>query len=88
MKLKCVKATIDQKPVLANLIELYTYDFTEDNDFDIGDDGFYSYKYLPLYWCMPNRFPYIIYIDDKIAGFVLIQQGYPMTKSPSLIDQS
>ena len=50
MQVQVVKATIEQKPVLANLLELYAYDFTEFCDFDIGDDGFYGYERLPLYW--------------------------------------
>lgn len=40
MQIEVVKATIEQKPVLHNLLELYAYDFTEFCDFDIGDDGF------------------------------------------------
>jgi hypothetical protein len=36
MQVQVVKATIEQKPVLANLLELYAYDFTEFCDFDIG----------------------------------------------------
>ncbi|MGE3919986.1 MAG: hypothetical protein AB7F64_03410 [Gammaproteobacteria bacterium] len=47
MQIEVVKATIDQKPLLANLLELYTYDFTEFCDFDIGDDGLYGYEHLP-----------------------------------------
>ena len=50
MQVEVIKATIEHKPVLANLLELYAYDFTEFCDFDIGDDGFYGYERLPLYW--------------------------------------
>jgi len=49
MNLELVKASIEQKPILANLLELYAYDFTEHFDFEIGGDGFYGYKDLPLY---------------------------------------
>lgn len=31
-----------------------------------------EYKYLDLYWERPNRFPYFIKVDGKIAGFVLV----------------
>ena len=44
MQVELIKATIEQKPLLANLLELYAYDFTEFCDFDIGDDGFYGYE--------------------------------------------
>ena len=69
MQVEVIKATIEQKSVLANLLELYAYDFTEFCDFDIGDDGFYGYERLPLYWTEPTRFPYLIYVDKKIACY-------------------
>jgi predicted acetyltransferase len=74
MNLEIIKATIEQKPILANLLELYAYDFTEFCDFDIRDDGSYGYEHLPLYWSEENRLPFIIYVDNKIAGFILLQK--------------
>ena len=78
MKLELVKATIEQKAIVSNLLELYAYDFTEYCDFDIGADGFYGYADLPKYWTDPDKYPFIIYIDGKIAGLVLVQRGSPI----------
>ena len=86
--LEVIKATVEQKPILANLLELYAYDFTEYCDFDIGDNGFYGYEYLPFYWTDPNRFPYLIYINGKLAGFVLVQKGSPISKEIDVWDIS
>lgn len=69
------KATISQKQIIANLLELYAYDFTEIWGFDIGDDGRYGYKFLDLFWNEPEYYPYLIYVDNKLAGFALIQKG-------------
>jgi predicted acetyltransferase len=88
MHVEVVKATIEQKPVLANLLELYAYDFTEFCGFDIGDDGFYGYERLPLYWTEPTRFPYLIYVDKKIAGFILVQKGSPISDDTAVWDIS
>ena len=88
MQVEVIKATIEQKTVLANLLELYAYDFTEFCDFDIGDDGFYGYERLPLYWTEPTRFPYLIYVDKKIAGFILVQQGSPISDDTTVWDIS
>lgn len=88
MQVELIKATIEQKPLLANLLELYAYDFTEFCDFDIGDDGFYGYEHLPLYWTEPTRFPYLIYVDKKIAGFVLVQKGSPISDDATVWDIS
>lgn len=86
--LEIIKATVEQKPILANLLELYAYDFTECCDFDIGNNGFYGYDYLPLYWTDPNRFPYLIYVNGKLAGFVLVQKGSPISKEINVWDIS
>lgn len=82
MQLELIKATIEQKPVLANLLELYAYEFTAFCDFDIGENGLYGYEHLPLYWSEPTRFPYLIHINKKIAGFFLVQKGSPISKDP------
>ncbi|MCH9756302.1 MAG: GNAT family N-acetyltransferase [Gammaproteobacteria bacterium] len=88
MQLELIKATIKQKPILSNLLELYAYDFTEFCDFDIGDDGFYGYPYLHLYWKESTRYPYLIYVNKKIAGFVLIQKGSPISNNTTVWDIS
>ena len=64
--------TIDAKPVLANLMELYIYDFSEFMGWDIGDDGRFGYRYLDAYWTEANRFPFLIRVNGKIAGFALV----------------
>jgi hypothetical protein len=88
MQVEVVKATIEQNPVLANLLELYAYDFTEFCDFDIGDDGFYGYEHLPLYWTEVTHFPYLIYVDNKIAGFILVQKGSTISDDTTVWDIS
>jgi predicted acetyltransferase len=86
MKIEIFKATIEQKQILANLLELYTYEFTDFFAFDIGSDGYYGYEYLPLYWTDPNRYPYLIYVEEKLAGFVLIQKGSPISDDKNIFD--
>ncbi len=86
MKIEIIQAKIEQKLILANLLELYAYDFTEIQDFYIGENGFYGYEWLPLYWTDSNRFPYLIYIEGKIAGFVLVQKGSPISKDGDIYD--
>jgi len=35
--IELVPATAGQEPILANLLELYTYDFSEFHDLDLGE---------------------------------------------------
>ena len=66
-------ATLDQKPVLANLLELYAHDFSELVELDIGRDGRFGYPDLDFYWTAPGRFPFLLHADGQLAGFVLIK---------------
>ncbi|WP_449396417.1 GNAT family N-acetyltransferase [Devosia riboflavina] len=69
----------DQKPVIANLIQLYLHDMTEFMPFPVGPDGRYAYDFLDRFW----RFPYLIMSDDEIAGFALVIDECPLTgRSP------
>jgi predicted acetyltransferase len=33
-----------------------------------------AYEYLPCYWTEPERFPFLIRVEDRIAGFALIRK--------------
>ncbi len=67
-------ANIEDKPTLENLLELYSYDFSEFTEADVNDFGKFGYKYLDDYWAETERFPFLILIDRKIAGFVFVRQ--------------
>jgi predicted acetyltransferase len=67
-------AGIDDKSTVRQLMELYIYDFSEFMDFDSGPHGWYGYRYLDHYWTEPDCHPYLIHVDGKLAGFVLIDK--------------
>ena len=68
------EASADEKPILRQLLELYEYDFSEFEGTDVGPHGFYGYRYLDHYWTEPDRHPYLIHVDDNLAGFVLVNR--------------
>ena len=74
-KVDLVTATPDDQPVLANLLELYIYEFTEWIDLDVGPDGRFGYGQLPLYWVEQDRYPFLLEVNGKVAGFVLLRRG-------------
>jgi predicted acetyltransferase len=86
MEIELIKATHKEQPMLANLLELYAYDLSSIWPFDIGDNGFYGYKYLHLYFKEPNRYPFIIKVYGKIAGFVLAQYGSHLENTEDYYD--
>lgn len=62
----------EQREILAHLIELYEYDFSEYEDSDVNAYGLYGYSYLDYYWTENNRYAYFIKVNGKLAGFAMV----------------
>jgi predicted acetyltransferase len=74
--IEIIPASLEQKATLANLFELYSYDFCEFVDLEIGPDGRFRDVDLDIYWTEPARYPLLVYVDTRLAGFALID-GLP-----------
>jgi predicted acetyltransferase len=70
-----VLASPEQKQVLANLLELYIHDFSELIEIRLGNDGRFGYEDLDLYWKGPGRYPFLVMVDGRPAGFALVRKG-------------
>lgn len=80
-------ATLGDRDLLANLMELYLHDMSEAFPIEIGPDGRFGYEKLPLYWSEPERrFPFLIRSGSQIAGFVLVMTGSPASDDPQVHD--
>ena len=62
------RASDDDKPLAARLIQLYLYDLAAVVDFPIGADGLYDYEFLEAFWHTPY----------------LLQRIYELTEGRSL----
>ncbi|MDY6899934.1 MAG: GNAT family N-acetyltransferase [Cyanobacteriota bacterium] len=67
-------AEYDEKYLLKKMLELYMYDLSSLENSDLNDFGEYGYRYLDLYWIESNRFPFILRVNQKLAGFALINK--------------
>jgi predicted acetyltransferase len=74
MNVQVENASMEQKVVLRNLLEFYKYDFSEFDPEDVNKHGEYGYKYLDHYWIEPERYPFLLKIDEKYAGFALVRK--------------
>lgn len=72
-KIELVPATPEHAPILENLLELYIHDFSEFLDIEIGSDGRFGYKHLSSYWADLTRHAFLIRVDSRLAGFVLVK---------------
>lgn len=81
-------ATIEEAPLLANLLELYIHDLSEAfPSVELGVDGRFGYPKLPLYWSEPERrFPFLIRCGGRIVGFIFVTRGSQVTEDPDVLD--
>ncbi len=70
-------ATIQHRTLIGQLLELYAHDFSEFTAADVDDDGHFGYREIEVYWTDADRHPFLIRVDDHIAGFVLVRSGSP-----------
>ena len=72
MGIRIVEASIEQKPALHRLMQLYLHDTSEFTGNDANGDGVFSYRYFDEYWREPDRFPFLVYSGANLAGFILV----------------
>jgi predicted acetyltransferase len=74
MSIEVKPASVEERPILRRLMELYQYDFTEFDGADIGPLGLYEYPFLDHYWVEDKRFPYLVRVGGRLAGFALVSR--------------
>ena len=82
MQVELHKVEKVHKSVLRQLMELYCYDFSEFLLTDVNEHGTYEYPYLDEYWTDPNRYPFFIKANGKLAGFILINKHFKIINNP------
>ena len=81
-------ATLEEGPVLSNLYQLYIHDFTDFVERPLRNDGRFDYDPLPPYWSEPSRFPFIVWVDAKLAGFALVKRGSDFSGNTDVWDMA
>jgi predicted acetyltransferase len=70
-------ASLEERDLLARLLELYQHDFSGDTGADLGPDGTYGWRDLGRWWREPDRYPFLVRVDGRLAGFALVHAGEP-----------
>jgi predicted acetyltransferase len=73
MNIEIHPASLEDKTLLRNLMELYAHDLSEFDQSDVDSHGLFGYKYIDHYWTEPGRYPFLVRVDGKLAGFVLVR---------------
>ncbi len=74
MNLEIVAESVEDKPLIQRMIELYQYDFSALENRDLDAHGYFGYSYLDHYWVEQGHYPFIVRVNGKLAGFVLVNQ--------------
>lgn len=74
LQLSYTRASLQEKPILASLLQLYLYDFSEMEGWDCNEQGIFDYPYFDEYWIAENRTPYLLRYQEKFCGFCLINE--------------
>jgi len=85
-RIAVIPARPEQESILANLLELYAHDFSEFHDLELGADGRFGYSSLPIYWAEPGRHPFLVRVDVKLAGLVLVKRGSEISGNETVWD--
>ena len=72
MDVNIKRVLLEDREILANLLEKYDYEFSQYDNRDVNKLGLYGYKYLDCYWIEEKRWAYFIEVDGKLAGFAMV----------------
>jgi predicted acetyltransferase len=64
----------DEARILAALLQLYRYDFSEFTADDVAADGRYVTDQFQSYVSDAAYLPYLVRVDDQLAGFAILRR--------------
>ena len=88
MKLALTPARPQDEGRLSALFELYIYDFSDLLGLDVGDDGRFRAPALGSYFVDPDRHAFLLHVDDRLAGFALVQERSRLTGETGVFDMA
>lgn len=74
MDFEITPASINDKSVLCNLLELCRHDYSEFNQADVNEYGLFGYRYLDHYWTEAGRYAFLLKVAGQLAGIALVRQ--------------
>ena len=57
---------------IENMMQFYNYDLSESLPLDFAETGLYAIRPKAQYWSKPGVAPFVIYVDDELAGFAVV----------------
>ncbi len=75
--------------IVNRLMQLYAYDFSEFMGWDIADDAvFFSGETKATYRPEPGRHAFLLRVDGRLAGFVIVEEKSRITGDTDVMDMA
>jgi predicted acetyltransferase len=81
-------APLAERGALESLMQLYAYDWSEILPLDVGTDGRFAGAKLDAYWGEEGHHPFLLRVDDTLAGFALIAERSRLTGARGVFDMA
>ena len=81
-------ASSKERVLLENLAQFYSYDFSDVLEMDVDEDGRFGGVDLTPYWVDKWKHPFLLRVDDKLAGFALISERSKITGKSGVFDMT
>jgi predicted acetyltransferase len=81
VKAEVRKAEHSDRELIRRMMELYLHDFSEYENTDLDAHGLYGYDDLDYFWFEPTHAVFVIRVEGKLAGFVLVDNDVKLEGS-------
>ncbi len=81
MKFELIKITNENLYILKNLFQLYIHDISKELPWDVNSDGLFEAYSLDDWLNNKNNFGYIIYVENIVAGFVMVDKEFKVLEN-------
>lgn len=82
MAITIQRASLEDKPVVRQLMELYQHDLSAWTGSQLSDHGYFGYAELDHFWIEAGRKAFVIRAEDGLAGFALVRHEMPGAEEP------
>ena len=88
LRTSLLPATQEQANAIDNLMQHYAYDWSEVLLLNVGLDGRFAVPKLDAYWSEEGHHPFLIWVNDAVAGFALIVDRSRLNGAPGVFDMA
>ena len=87
MIIKLQTPSRSDRNLIRRMMELYLYDFSEYDESDLDEHGYFNYGDLDYFWFEPTHAAFLVTVEGKLTGFVLTDNEVKLDSSERSITE-